>query len=637
MCDDDECQSDEVQVAERKLGPYSHGPTARTAATPQAWPSPAAPSRRAVLGGVAAAVTAPVVLGSGPASAASPSQVSGERSFLAAMHMHGSFSEQQGSWQGQAWRMQQESVDLMFMTDHSHGQLATGMASDLTGAVITTRRAGNLLQQQASVTSGRARVLAESSGSSPASTTVLTDPGAKPNCLALRTSVMGQVLHHTFGSVAVDAGGVYEVRVGLSHHPATSGRPEGVYGLCFRFGPGLSRATLLEDRGLTGVVVGPLPRSGSTVDLDLAAACATAWPDLITEDNGLQWVSLTAVSPRAGIVVDLVVDTFAFGRETRTPVDVARVQSAMAARYSADYGVKIVPGAELGSRQHHSAFTTDQYFTSDEQLAYANPQAYTKANVGAIHAAGGVVSWNHPFGATVGTPLTGIAAARRRQAVYTTLAKHDVFDVDILEVGYGVRGNMSIEDHMGLWDTFSRHGRFLTANGVSDSHDSGVDRRRSNNEFVTGVWSSSLALGQILPALAAGRAFTRHVAHWMGGELDLVVDDVHLMGQVVIGSATSRQLTITATMLPRGSVVEVVAGRVDYQGMDPGTVVVATLPASLFGATGVTTTSFAVPGSCFVRLTVRDSAGVVIGIGNPVWLLTAPPAAGVPAGRVGPA
>ena len=637
MCGDEGCHGAEVRQIEHELERAERaargGRVAGGAA--HAGSLRGAPTRRAVLGGVAAAVSAPVVLTGGRAGAATVSAVTGQRSFSAAMHMHASFSEQQGSWQGQAWRMQQEGVDLLFMTDHSHGLLASGMADDLTGCVIASRSSGSLRQQRATVASGRARVVAESAGSATASSVVVTDPDAKANGLALRTSVMGQVLHLALGSVSVDGPGVFEVRVGLSHHPRTNRRPQGLYGLCFRFGPGLPPQTFLEDGGLTAVVTAPAPASGTTLDLDLTAACAAAWPDLLPEDNGTQWVSLGAVSPRSGVVVD-VDTTLQFRRETRTAASVGAVQQEMATRYAADYGLSIVPAVELGSRSHHNAFTPTQYFSSDEGQADTNPAAYTRANVAGIHAAGGVVSWNHPFGSNVGTPLTGATATRRRQAVYTQLARQDVYGVDILEVGYGVRGDMTIDEHLNLWDTFSRHARFLTGNGVSDSHDSARDRRTSGNEFVTGVWASSTGMGAILPALGTGRAYTRHVSAWPGGELDLLVDGVHPMGSVVLRSGTSRRLTITATALPAGAVVEVVAGAVDYAGIDPGTTVVATLPESSFRSSGVATYDLSVPGSCFVRLTVRLASGVVVGVSNPVWLLTSPPPGGVPTGRLSP-
>lgn len=106
------------------------------------------------------------------------------------------------------------------------------------------------------------------------------------------------------------------------------------------------------------------------------------------------------------------------------------------------------------------------------------------------------------------------------------------------------------------------------------------------------------------------------------------------MGQVVIGSPGTRRLAITATSLPRGSVVEVVAGLVDGLGTaGPGTRVVTTLPATAFARSSTVAASVAQPGPAFVRLTVRNSAGEVIGVGNPVWFLDRPPVGGVPGPR----
>ncbi|GAA1906619.1 hypothetical protein [Lapillicoccus jejuensis] len=305
----------------------------------------------------------------------------------------------------------------------------------------------------------------------------------------------------------------------------------------------------------------------------------------------------------------------------------------MATRYGARYGVSIVPAAELGKTSHVNAFTTRQFFAADEELSYRDPATYVQRNVAAIHAQGGLVSWNHPFGATTGRVTTGPAAVTRRRNVYAALAKQDVWGVDILEVGYAVRGSMGIEDHLALWDTFSRHARFLTGNGVSDSHDSAHDRLGFANEFVTGLWSPTTGLGDVLPALSAGRAWTRHARAWAGGRLDLVVDDTYLMGQVAVVGGGVHRLAVAADALPPGSVVEVVAGPVDLQGVDPGTVVLQRLPASAFGVAGVAGCTVDVSASTFVRVTVRSSAGTVIGVSNPVWLLLSAPPTGVPAPR----
>lgn len=419
------------------------------------------------------------------------------------MHVHGSFSEQEGSWQGQVARAAEDGVDLLFMTDHSHRMLATSLATSLADTVNEVTRSGQLARGAASFRpNGSFIVSAESSRSTPASTAVVVNPTAKTNRDRFRSSVMGQVVRHRFDAVTLPVGGVYEVRFALSHHTATAGRADGDYQLCYRFGATTARR-FLEDRGTTAVVELAAPTARSTVALDLERDAGRAWPDLVSVDNATQSASFSAVSPRPGVFVS-VEGSVEFARTPRRPSELRRVQQQMADRYGSLYDVQVQPAVELGDSQHHNAFTADQYFSADEELSFSDPAAYARANVAAVHAVGGLVSWNHPFGVSLGTPRTGPAADSRRRAVYAKLARTNLFGSDILEVGYGSRGGMDTDQHLALWDSFSRNARFLTGNGVSDSHDSSRSRSGASNAFTTGLWTGSTTIKDVIGSLAAG-------------------------------------------------------------------------------------------------------------------------------------
>jgi hypothetical protein len=248
------------------------------------------------------------------------------------------------------------------------------------------------------------------------------------------------------------------------------------------------------------------------------------------------------------------------------------------------------------------------------------------------HARGGLVSWNHPFGANVGPLLSAAEQTNERRQVFADLLAHDLYGSDILEVGYPVRGQVDIATHLALWDTFSRRARFLTGNGVNDDH-SAKNWRTISNGFATGIWADSVGHADLMAALAAGRAYTAHAGKWAGGQLDLMVDDSVLMGQASVSSRTSRSLAVFAANLPSGSTVELVRGPVDYTGNDPGTSVISTIAASGFGSDGRVSRSIDTSTSCFMRAQVRNSAGAIVGVGNPVWLLRAAPPGGIPADR----
>jgi hypothetical protein len=94
------------------------------------------------------------------------------------------------------------------------------------------------------------------------------------------------------------------------------------------------------------------------------------------------------------------------------------------------------------------------------------------------------------------------------------------------------------------------------------------------------------------------------------------------MGSVVVTSGTTVPVAVTATELPRGGALEVVTGRVDRAAAAPAITTVR--------AGGGTHSLDLVPDS-YVRAVVRDAAGLIVGLGNPLWVTR--DAAAVPAAR----
>jgi hypothetical protein len=370
------------------------------------------------------------------------------------------------------------------------------------------------------------------------------------------------------------------------------------------------------------------------VTLDLVGDVSALWPDLLAIDNALFALELRATSPGRGTVVDVSASL----RVTRTqndPDSLTSLQQQVIAAYASRYPA-LTPYAtsEISLKAPHiipfgvpSIWPKQSTITPDVDAAYS-------ALVADVHQQGGLVSWNHPFGAENGPLLSAAQMVAARRSVFASMTADGRDGTDILEVGYAVRGHVNTQTHLDLWDTFSRHGVFITGNGVNDDHQ-GLQWPQLNNGFATAIWGASRAQADLITALAAGRAFTYHVGRWAGAQLDTLVDDTVSMGQVSVSSATSRQLDVFADDLPSGAVVEVVTGPVDYSSNDPGTTVLARLNAAGFTGSGVQSVAVDTSDSCFVRTQVRTSTGTIIGIGNPTWLLQAPPADGIPAPRGG--
>ncbi len=567
-------------------------------------------------------------------AAAAPS-LTGARPFLAAMHVHGSSSEQEASWEAYGPRGQ-GLVDVIFMTDHDYRALADGYWTSLADVPFRNSSSGGLAQKATTRNGGALRLLAESAGaSSPASVTMAIDTVTTQIVQSkLRSSIAGTSLRHTFGTCQLTNGATYEVRVTLSVHPAHGSRPSGQFQLWYRFGSGLADGRHLESGGLVGVVTRGLPATGSAVDLELEPDVAALWPDMIAGDNVFFQLTFVAKSPKRGAVADIAVAGVQFVRTGHDPASIAGLQRQMADTYGARYGLTMHPGIEVGRGMPHlNAFTSPQY-VPDQALNVAGSKGkFYRQAVDGAHARGGLASWNHPLGFTGGPLLTPTEQVSKRRRVFASMKANNLYGADILEVGYNVRGQADTASHAALWDTFSRHARFLTGNGANDDHKA-KDWRTLGNGFATGIWASSVDHADLLTALQAGRAFAAHAGKFEGGQLDLLVDGSVPMGKVSVSTKNSRTLDVFATNLPTGGTVEIIAGPVDFTGNDPGTVVLETVAAGAFGPGGTLSRAVDTSRSSFVRTQVRDAGGTIVGIGNPVWLLRQPPPGGIPTSRM---
>ncbi len=593
-------------------------------------------SRRGLLTAVGAAVGTSVVpvVGLRPALA-SGTTFTGAQPLRAAMHVHASWSEGPGSWSAQFSRADEAGLDVLFMTDHDFRALAFNYVDSLSPALTVPSASGATRQRAATKSGGSLHLLVESSGAGASTATLALDPVKTANN-QLRTSIAGHVLAHTFGPSSLGPAATYEVVVTLSLHPGTTARPAGQLQLRYRYQPGGGTAVGLEQRGLVGVVAGPLPGAGVTVLLDLEADVARLWPDVFAIDNSLFGLAFTVTSPGVGSVADVAVSDVAFLRSQSDETSVVANQSRVLARYAPRHPrLSAYTALEVSKLQPHL-----NTFLLPQERALVPQAPITKKTVEGVyvnlvrevHSAGGLASLNHPFGANVGPALGAAAAAARRRDVFSTLQRTDIFGVDIIEAGYALRGQVGTDVHLALWDTFSRRARFLTGNGANDDH-SGQPWSRLANGFYTGLWASSGGPAALGAALAGGRAFCAQLGAAPQFQTDLLVDGTVRMGQVSIGTQASRVLALQVGGLPAGSTVQIVRGSVDLLGVDPLTVVLASLPASAFSGSGTVSRSIDTTSSCFVRIQVRTRTGSIIAFGNPVWLLRQAPPGGVPAAR----
>jgi hypothetical protein len=577
-----------------------------------------------------------------------------------AMHIHSAFSEQYGSMQGHLLQAQQNAVDVIWWTDHDYRMSGltyrktvhfTSLTAEQPAAgegrpwdwqlqrsgELSTGSTGGIVTSPCSpldpVVGGSLAVSAESTSASAAMLGFYAD--ANQADWNYHCSLLGQTLSIEVLPSSISGSAYLELLVTSSYHPAAGGRLAGNYVVSYRFG-GAGTPGTRSVSGLNGVVnVAVTQGQWNSIVVTPAADIAALWPDMDSRDFGLYQLNLNAVST-GGVASG----NFDYLRFTRSSGELQlSTQPEMMAAYAASFPkVQQLQALEISLTVPHinwfgSGVVLTDYgsITAAKQSVY---QAFLEGTVvPQIHAAGGLVSYNHPYGAGAGKALPKATQDQKMATLAAATLVDHALGSDILEVGYPLRAGVDLAHHVGLWDVLSRNGMFLTGNGPTDDH-VGTDWLRSGNNWFTSVWAASSAESALLQALVAGRSWCGSLP-WFRGGLDLLVDGVCPMGSVSISTLAARQLQVIATGLPTNGVLQVLQGAVDYAGTSsptPNTSVIATYSTADL-ASGAVALPIDNGVSSFVRTQVLDSAGTVVALSNPAWLLREAPPGGIPAPR----
>ncbi len=413
-----------------------------------------------------------------------------------------------------------------------------------------------------------------------------------------------------------------EVLFRLSHHPATGGRPAGVYTLLYRLRTDVSVRTATP-QGLTGVVDVPVvANQWSTVTVDLTQDAAEVWPDVPAADNSLNEIEFHAAS-RKRSATEVFFSCLRFAE--KVDYDPLLVESTLLDGYASQVpSVLGLNGTEISLGAH-----MNQYGGPQTPFDYGSPTGL-KQNLGEIrpsivqhiHALQGLASINHPFKpGDSGTLPTATAVA-------TDLLRIGAGGADLMEVGFANKYGGNLVEHLAVWDTLSRNGLYLTGNGVSDDH-TGQNWASQANRFYTVAWAVAKTEPSLLTALAAGRTYVGKLGGFTG-TIDMDLDGSVGMGQVSVdNTSATRTLNLQVTNVPTGGAVQVVRGVVDPRGTADPTpnVTVQTLAANSTTHLADTTDD------CFHRLQVVDRAGSVVAFGQPIWSYAGVSPTAVPAPR----
>jgi hypothetical protein len=590
----------------------------------------------------------------------------GTSAYSMAMHVHSSFSEQSGSMDSQLFQAAKNAVDVLWWTDHDHRMDGIGYRKVVHFTSLTSEAGGSGQGKAWTWTKVESGPLAASSTggivSSPYSpndpvagsslhlaakstSTSTAKFGYYANCEPAgwnyRDNLTGQSLTIDVLLTSGWSRGYLELLITTSYHEASGGRAAGNYTLSYRFVPSGVKASR-ERKGLTGVITIPVIAAGggnpwATVTVTPASDIAALWPDLDSRDFGLYELTLNAAS--YGDAVGGYLDYLRFTRQTSGEAFLKQqiaMKSALAPKYPS---VAQRQGLEVSWQLPHINWFGGNVVIPDYGSTTAQTwSAYLRTTaIPQIHAAGGLVSYNHPFGYSDPAQLP----AAQQDALLTEVAKlmlpkagtPAALGADLLEVGYQLRQGVNLAHHVALWDIMSRNAVFLTGNGTNDDH-FGLNWAGIKNNWFTSAWAKSTKEADLLAALTAGRVWCASLSKYRGS-LDLLADGTVPMGAVSVSKASTRTLTATATNLPPAGSLQVLQGTVDYAGtadLTANTKVIASYPASKL-TSGSVKLSVSNAASSFLRTQVLNSAGSVIALSNPLWLLRSAPPGGIPEAR----
>jgi len=583
-----------------------------------------------------------------------------------AMHVHSSFSEQSGSMDSQLFQAATNSVDVVWWTDHDERMNALGYRrtvhftsltdesegpgeglpwiwTKVESGPVTSSSDGGIVERPSSpndpVVGGSMHLTAKSSTTATAKYGYYAN--SHPGGWNYRNNLMGQSLTIDVLLASGWTHGYLELLIATSYHEAAGGRPAGDYTLSYRFvPPGTSAARAAK--GTEGVMTIPVRAAGgkdpwSTITITPSKDIAALWPDLDHRDFALFGLTLNAASQ--GDVVGGYFDYLRFNRTMSGEVCLRQqmeMEAVLAPRYAA---VVQRQGLEISGGLPHLSWFGGGVAVPD----YGTTTLHTWTNylehtlVPQIHKAGGLVSYNHPYGMAAPPELplaqqNALLAAEARKLLPTE-TRPAALGADLLEVGYTMRQGVDLAHHVALWDVMSRNGVFLTANGTSDDH-FGQNWLGIVNNWVTSSWAASTKEEDLLASLVAGRVWCGSLSHYRGS-LDLMVDGSCPMGSVSVSKVNTRQLVAKATDIPTGGSLQVLQGDVDYPGtadLAANTRVVATYRVRDL-AGGSVRHSIDTSEHSFVRTQVLNDAGRVVGLSNPVWLFRVVPRRNIPTPR----
>jgi hypothetical protein len=515
-----------------------------------------------------------------------------ERAWSVQLHVHGSFSEGEGSIDSHSWEARDVGCDVVWWSDHDfrlttyqhvtrfgfegpfeplgrNESWAPRLKRNVQGKklleVITRPAAAEMRFERAPVTEGEHSLFLAALGKENAFETQLLCLSAE-RFLVRRSLASGVTLRLAVQPESYGPDARILVEAQLSEHAPRDGL--GIVPVFVRYLLGEEGPPRREGQVYL-VPVAVQAGRWNELALPLTADAVRGFPASPGEDNALYRLAF-GVQARRGARAAAYLDDLRIEQERAGPVMYER-EGELIREVGALYpGLGQLQGVEIsyGSR-HLNVFCEEpvlpDYDAIADEIAAARAgdeafdergfrAAVIRRAVDDVHRLGGLVSYNHPFGTT----FEENEKPRTNEEQLRILMRNKAEGADILEVGYRDRGGAKLDDHLWLWDQAALAGLRLVGTGVSDSHGGAENRWRGTpNNFVSWIWAEKPDKKHLIEGLRRGRVFFGDLERF-DGELDLVTEAGERMGATAYPAESRVRVELIARGLKVGQQIVVV-------------------------------------------------------------------------------
>jgi hypothetical protein len=556
------------------------------------------------------------------------------------LHLHGSFSEGEGSIDSHSFEARDVGCDVLWWSDHDfrittyqhvarfgfegmeeplgrNESWAPRLRRDVAGRklleVVTRPSDSELAFVRAPVKEGAQSLRLAVRGEGEGFATQLLALGAD-RFLVRRSLATGVTLRLALHPESIGPEAYALVEAQLSEHAPRDGL--GLVPLFVRYLVGWEGPARREGQVYLVPVAAESGR-WNELALPLTADAVRGFPGSPGEDNALFRLAL-GVQARRGARAAACFDDLRIEQARAGPEMYAREGEVIQEVGALHPGLAQLQGVEVSYGSRHLNVFCERPVLPDYDAIAGEVAAAAKGGfderafraevirrvVAEVHELGGLVSYNHPFG----TEFEEAGRKRSNEEMLEALLATRADGADILEVGYRDRGGATLADHLWLWDQAALGGLRLVGTGVSDSHGGKDNRWRGTaNNFVSWIWAAEPTKARFIEGLRRGRVFFGDLERF-DGELDIVAEDGSRMGATVAsGKQVTRVQLIALGLEGSESIVVVEAGRRT-----------STYPAQREDFRLWHKLRLPEEGGTFVRFEVHDDSGA-IACSNPVY------------------